>query len=49
MMTFMGDPADPYGPFSVETCVVCHGKDRDFSPDKLHRIKDPYVPPYPRE
>ena len=49
IMTFMGDPADPYGPFSYETCVVCHGKDRDFSPDKLHSIKDPYVPPYPRE
>jgi len=48
IMTFMGDPDDPYGPLSYETCTVCHGKDREFSPDKLHNLKDPYVPPYPK-
>jgi hypothetical protein len=48
-MTFMGDPNDPYGPLSYETCTVCHEKGREFSADKLHKITDPYVPPYPRE
>jgi hypothetical protein len=47
--TFMGNPNDPYGPLSYETCNVCHGANRDFSPDKVHKITDPYVPPYPRE
>lgn len=46
--TFLGDPDDPYGPLAYETCVVCHGKDREFSADKLHRITNPYVPPYPK-
>jgi hypothetical protein len=49
LMTFLLDPGDPYGPFSVETCVICHGADRDFSPDKVHNIASPYVTPYPRE
>jgi OmcA/MtrC family decaheme c-type cytochrome len=46
--TFVGDLNDPYGPLSFETCTVCHGKDREFSPDKLHKITNPYVPPYPK-
>lgn len=49
LMTFLLDPADPYGPLSVETCVICHGEGRDFSPDKVHDIATPYVPPYPRD
>jgi hypothetical protein len=49
LMTFIMDPADPYGPGAVETCVICHGEDAAFSPDKVHDIASPYVPPYPRE
>lgn len=49
IMTFMGDPADPFGPKSVETCDICHGAGAEFSPDKVHRITNPFVPPYPRE
>jgi hypothetical protein len=48
LMTFMGDPNDPYGPLSYETCTVCHEQGREFSADKLHKITNPYVPPYPR-
>jgi hypothetical protein len=48
-MTFVPDPNDPYGPSAVETCTVCHGADAAFSPDKMHDIASPYVPPYPRE
>ena len=49
LMTYMPDPNDPYGPTAIETCVICHGKGTEFSPDKVHNISDPYVPPYPRE
>jgi OmcA/MtrC family decaheme c-type cytochrome len=49
LMTFMPDPADPYGPRSVETCVICHGEGSTHSPDKVHSLTNPYVPPYPRE
>lgn len=42
-------PDDPYGGDELETCTICHGKDREFSPDKLHNISNPYKPPYPRE
>jgi OmcA/MtrC family decaheme c-type cytochrome len=49
LMTFMSDPNDPYGPGAWETCTICHGKDAAFSPDKVHAIGKPYVPPYPRE
>lgn len=40
---------DPYGPKAVETCKTCHGAGREFSPDKVHNIATPYVPPYLRE
>ncbi len=46
--TFIGDPSDPYGPKSIESCTVCHGDGAAFSPDKVHNISKPYVPPYPR-
>jgi len=49
LMTFIMDPADPYGSSAVESCVICHGEDAAFSPDKVHDIASPYVPPYPRE
>ncbi len=42
-------PAEPFSGKQTETCTVCHGKVRQFSPDKLHNISDPYKPPYPRE
>jgi hypothetical protein len=48
IMTFMQDPNDPYGPGAQESCEVCHGADAEFSPDKVHSIANPYVPPYPR-
>ncbi len=41
-------PKDPYGPDAVETCTICHGAGKDFSPDKEHSIANPYTPPYPR-
>lgn len=49
LTTLMPDPADPYGPLAVETCTICHGEGREFSPDKVHRITNPFVPPYTRE
>jgi hypothetical protein len=36
----------PGGP--VETCNVCHGSDGDFSVQKVHSIRNPYVPTYQR-
>jgi OmcA/MtrC family decaheme c-type cytochrome len=48
IMTYIGDPSDPYGPNAQESCEVCHGADAEFSPDKVHSISSPYVPPYPR-
>lgn len=48
IMTLMADPSDPYGEGSTETCVACHGANTEFSADKVHRLTNPYVPPYPR-
>lgn len=42
-------PGEPYRGDEVETCVVCHGPSREWSPDKVHNISTPYRPPYPRE
>lgn len=42
-------PADPYGPDGIETCKACHGAGKEYSPDRLHNISNPYVPPYARE
>ena len=42
-------PAEPYSSDEVETCTVCHGRGKEFSPDKMHNISDPYKPPYLRE
>ncbi len=41
------NPSDPYDPKRIETCTVCHGAGREFSPDKAHSLK-PFKPPYPR-
>ena len=50
LMTVLPTPGyDPYGPQAVETCDVCHGAGREFSPDKAHNISNPCKPPYPRE
>jgi hypothetical protein len=49
LMTQNPNPADPYDPKRVETCVVCHGPTAEFSVTNVHNISNPYVPPYPRE
>ncbi len=49
LMTWDPTPAQPFSGDEQESCRVCHGKGKDFSPDKVHAISDPYVPPYPRE
>ncbi len=49
LMTYDLTPDDPYGDDAVETCVVCHGADAAFAPDRVHNISNPYRPPYPRE
>ncbi|MEK7777879.1 MAG: hypothetical protein AAB303_04565, partial [Chloroflexota bacterium] len=41
--------AEPYSGDERETCAVCHGAGKDFSPDKMHNITNPFKPPYPRE
>ena len=42
-------PNDPFSGDEVESCKTCHGAGRQFSPDKVHNISDPYKTPYPRE
>ncbi len=42
-------PTEPWNGDEVETCTVCHGAGRDFAPNVVHNIWDPYKPPYPRE
>lgn len=49
LQTSDSTPDEPWNGDEVETCVVCHGKDRDFAPKIVHNIWDPYKPPYPRE
>jgi len=49
LMTYDPTPAEPYSGDEWETCTVCHGEDRDFTPRVVHSIADPYVPPYLRE
>ena len=49
LQTIDPTPADPYGDDAVETCKVCHGAGKEFSPDKVHNISAPYKPPYLRE
>ncbi|MBI4234486.1 MAG: hypothetical protein HY686_08605 [Chloroflexi bacterium] len=49
LMTLDPTPLDPYGSDAVETCTVCHGTGKEFSPDKVHNVSNPYKPPYPRE
>ncbi|MDO8716471.1 MAG: hypothetical protein Q7J73_06655 [Dehalococcoidales bacterium] len=47
--TFDPTPLLPDSKDEIETCDVCHGASKEFSPDKVHNISNPYVPPYPRE
>jgi len=42
-------PKEPYSGDELETCAVCHGPGKDFSPDKMHNISNPFKPPYERE
>ncbi len=42
-------PLDPNNKDGVESCKTCHGAGKEFSPDKVHNVSNPYVPPYPRE
>jgi Outer membrane cytochrome MtrC/MtrF-like, domains II/IV len=49
LMTYDPTMDDPYSGDEIETCIVCHGADTLFSPDKMHNIWDPYKPPYPRD
>ncbi|MEK6655757.1 MAG: cytochrome c3 family protein [Thermodesulfobacteriota bacterium] len=49
LMTTDPTPADPWSGDEVESCNACHGAGREFSPDKVHNISNPYKPPYPRE
>ncbi len=49
LQTFMAEPTDPFNNKNIETCVVCHGPDGDFSVEKVHNISNPYRPPYMRE
>jgi hypothetical protein len=49
LMTVIPPGADPYGTTAVESCGACHGAGKEFSPDKVHNITNPYKPPYPRE
>lgn len=39
---------DPDGGI-IESCEVCHGENSEFSVEKMHKISNPYVPPYSRE
>ncbi len=48
IMTWEVNPLDPWSGSETETCDVCHGANAEFSPDKVHAITKPYVPPYPR-
>ncbi|MGD0538286.1 MAG: hypothetical protein ABSC03_11650 [Verrucomicrobiota bacterium] len=48
LMTWEINPLDPWSGSETETCDVCHGAGAEFSPDKVHAIANPYVPPYMR-
>ncbi len=49
LQTFIRVPTDLQSPLNGESCAVCHGPGREFAVDKVHKISNPYVPPYPRE
>lgn len=49
LMTVDPTPNEPWSGDETETCGACHGAGKEFSPDKVHNIATPYVPPYPRE
>lgn len=42
-------PNDPYSGDEQEACGTCHGPRRQFSPEVVHNIANPYQTPYPRE
>lgn len=47
--TYVPTSSDPFGKDVTETCTICHGAGKEFSPDKVHNIATPYKPPYVRE
>ncbi len=49
LQTIDATTGEPYSGDEVETCAVCHGAGREFSPDQVHKLKDPFKPPYLRE
>jgi hypothetical protein len=49
LMTLDPTPDDAWNGDEQESCEVCHGGGADFAVQEVHRISDPYVPPYPRE
>lgn len=49
LMTLDPTPEDAWSGDEQESCEVCHGSDADFAVEEVHKISDPYVPPYPRE
>jgi hypothetical protein len=48
-MTLDPTPEDAWNGDEQESCEVCHGSGADFAVEEVHRIADPYAPPYPRE
>ena len=42
-------PHNPWSGDEGESCLVCHGPRRDYTPSEAHAIAEPFVPPYPRE
>ena len=42
-------PDTPNDGDEVETCKMCHGAGKESTPDVVHNISNPYVPPHPRE
>lgn len=42
-------PDDARNGDEQESCEVCHGGDADCAVEEVHRISDPFVPPYPKE
>ena len=49
LMTLIPSMTDPYSVNTVESCNSCHGEGKEFAPDKVHNITNPFRPPYPRE
>ena len=48
-MTIDPTPADPWSGDEDESCDVCHGEDKPWTPYVAHNVWNPYAPPYRRE